>query len=193
MSTYNTGEATDAAIAIYESHQVSAPESPIAYELKEDLYGVGASHRKQPQSSSFASSRSSQPLTLSPSIRREFARATDSMHQSVEAMQIAHEGEGVDVVELANAIEDYRSSVRVLWTYRKFGTEWWQRVVTLAAQALSENMRDEEISLSQCEGLQLLVDQFLSNRHLAKDDVRRAMTLLRDSGFDTLAFFSKQK
>ncbi|WP_345682436.1 hypothetical protein [Novipirellula caenicola] len=115
------------------------------------------------------------------------------MHQSVEAMQIAHEGEGVDVVELANAIEDYRSSVRVLWTYRKFGTEWWQRVVTLAAQALSENMRDEEISLSQCEGLQLLVDQFLSNRHLAKDDVRRAMTLLRDSGFDTLAFFSKQK
>lgn len=192
MSVYPTGEATEGMIAIQDSHQVATPDSPIAYDAKRDLYQSGSPHPTRPPSTSNANGRASQPLPLSPSIRREIDRAIDLMRQSVDAMEIAHEGEGIDVVELANAIEDYRKSVNTLWTYREFGMESWRRVIGLTVQAISENQRDEEMSPRQCEGLKNLVNRFLSNRHLVKDDVRNAMALLRDSDFDTLAFFSQQ-
>lgn len=192
MNLYLTGESTGDLIAVQESRQVAPSDSPIAYDAKPEFSRSISPNLTQTQSASEVGGSKSQPKPLSPSIRSEIVRAIASMRLSVNAMEIAHDGEGVDVIELANAIEDYRKSVAVLWTYRDFGTEAWKRIIALAVQSLSENMRDEEISLQQCSGLKILLDRFLSNKFLARDDIRSAMNLLRESGFDTFAFFSQQ-
>ena len=192
MSDYSTGEAFEGAISIRGSYDGAVTDKLVAYDTKPNDASPRLAQPSHPSLTPHTGSNKSQPLPLAPSVRREISHAIDSMQQAVVTMEIAHEGEGVDVAELANAIEDYRKSVNVLWYYRKFGMVSWQRVISLAVQAISENKRDEEMSSKQCEGLGVLVDRFLSNRHLVKDDIRSAMVLLRDSGFDTLASFSQQ-
>ena len=110
---------------------------------------------------------------------------------AADTMLTAHDGDGVDVVELANAVEEYRGCVDILWRLREFGMEAWRSVIVFCQQALCENMHDEEMTLQQCLGLKRIAGGYLSNRLLANEDVKEVMLLLTSSGFDSLLFFSQ--
>jgi hypothetical protein len=69
--------------------------------------------------------------------------------------------------------------------------EAWRSVIVFCQQALCENMHDEEMTLNQCRGLKTIASGYLSNRLLAKDDVKDVMQSLTSSGFDPMLFFSQ--
>lgn len=191
MSIYKTGEETSDVLVWGDSNSREPAQSEVTYTRDRDWAESTRQRERQTTRLSRGSRHTQQPTTPSPSIRKELAETTDQLRLSSEAMLAAHDGEGVDVIELANAVEDYRQCVEILWRYRQFGMEAWRSVIVFCQQALCENMNDEEMTLDQCRGLKTIASGYLSNRLLAKDDVKEVMQLLTTSGFDPMLFFSQ--
>ena len=191
MSIYKTGEESSDVLVWGESESRDRSQSEVTY-AREKGWAESTRQKERPAIRLAPLSRNAQqPTTPSPSIRKELRETTDRFRLACESMLSAHEGEGVDVIELANAVQEYRQCVDVLWRYREFGMEAWRSVIVFCQQALCENMHDEEMSVSQCRGLKLIASGYLSNRLLAKDDVKEVMQLLTTSGFDPMLFFSQ--
>jgi hypothetical protein len=191
MSIYKTGEETSNVLVWEDSSYLEPVQSEISYAREKSW---AESPRQQVRSESVqkpGSRNKPQPTTPSPTIRRELQETNEQLRLASEAMLVAHDGEGVDVIELANAVQEYRQCVELLWRYRDFGMEAWRSVIVFCQQALCENMQDEEMSLTQCLGLKTIATGYLSNRLLAKDDVREVMQLLTSSSFDPMLFFSQ--
>ncbi|MFO0979693.1 MAG: hypothetical protein U0996_25060 [Planctomycetaceae bacterium] len=187
MSFYRTGDAGESSSIQQVSAYEDSPRSPFtAASITQDRIEVHSSgarvHRGQVTNPA--------TLAISPSIRKELRTSVAALENASHLMESAHAGQGVDVVELSLAVEAYRQAVEILWRYRDVGLESWRSVIAFTRQALLENSRDEEFTISQCHGLRRLVS-FLSNRMLTKDDLSEAMSLLASSGFDTLLFFSQ--
>lgn len=191
MSIYKTGEETSDVLVWEDSNDRDLPQSEVAYARDWDWAESTRERERQTPRLSRGSQRTQQPPTPSPSIRKELAETAHQLRLASEAMLAAHDGEGVDVIELANAVDDYRQSVDILWRYRQFGMKAWRSVIVFCQQALCENMNDEEMTLAQCRGLNTIASSYLSNRLLAKDDVKEVMQLLTASGFDPMLFFSQ--
>lgn len=196
MSIYKTGEeASDVLVwGNSDSHEPNQSEVTYAREKgwAESTRAELTRQRERSVTRLASGNRNTQqPTTPSPSIRKELRETIDRLRLASDSMLAAHDGQGVDVVELANAVEEYRNSVDVLWRYREFGMEAWRSVIAFCQQALCENMHDEEMSLSQCHGLKRITTGYLSNRLLAKDDVKEVMHLLTSTGFDPMLFFSQ--
>lgn len=189
MSLYRTGQSVDSA-------QVEAKDDESSDRYANITVGGpprGAQSTGQVTDRDVSrGSESNAPTPLSPSIRRDLRVAEKQLSSAAQAMEYAHCGEGVDVIELSIAVDDYRKTLGTLWRYREFGMQSWQTVIVFAQQALCEHSKDEELTLQQCNGLKRLVS-YLSNRMLSKDDLSEAMLLLQEAGFDTFLFFSPAK
>lgn len=190
MNIYRTGEDTSEVLVLGVSQAYEPAQAEVTY--AQDEGGNKSSHlrERRPANLTPETRKIQQPDAPSPSIRKALTETNDRLRLAAEAMLSAHEGDGVDVVELANAIEEYRQCVDVLWQYRQFGMEAWQSVIVFCQQALCENMQDEEMSIDQCRGLKAIATGYLANRLLAKDDVKEVMLLLPKFGFDPMLFFS---
>lgn len=191
MSIYKTGEETSDVLVWGNSSSREPDQSEVTYAHEKGWSESTRQSERQATRLAPGSRNTQQPTTPSPSIRRELRVTTEQLRLASEAMLTAHEGEGVDVIELANAVEEYRQCVDVLWRYREFGMEAWRSVIVFCQQALCENMHDEEMTPSQCLGLKAIASGYLSNRLLAKDDVKEVMQLLTSVGFDPMLFFSQ--
>lgn len=185
-----TGDDAASALEWCEHEPAATTTADVAY---------STAHRQRlkiSQDTSLESSRSDSagsrrgPTMPSPSIRKILEQTYGELDSASAAMLQAHEGDGVDVVELANAVDDYRKGLEILWQYRDFGVEAWQAVIAFSQQALCDNMNDEETTNRQSIGLRKLAKGYLCNRLLAKDDVEEVMTLLNEHDFDTMLFFS---
>ena len=191
MSPYKTGDETDSVFIVGHSDSADSSQSEISYKHKYGDHDSTSRHRNSSHQPQSVNSSSREPTTPSPSIRKELSKAMNSLCVAADAMLTAHDGDGVDVVELANAVGDFRDSLEILWLYREFGMEAWRSVIVFCQQALCENMHDEEMRKVQCACLKKLAVGYLANRMLSKCDVTDVMSLLADSGFDPLLFFSQ--
>lgn len=191
MSICKTGEETSGLLVWGNSDTREPAQSEVTY-VREKGWAESTRQRERQVPRQVLSSRNTkQPTTPSPSIRKELMETTARLRMASDAMLTAHDGDGVDVVELANAVEEYRQAVDILWHYREFGMEAWRSVIVFCQQALCENLHDEEMSLSQCRELASIATSYLSNRLLAVDDVKEVMQLLSSHGFDPMYFFSQ--
>ncbi len=191
MSIYKTGEETSDVLVWGDSESREPAQSEVSYAREQGWAESTRQNERQATRLAPGSRSTQQPTTPSPSIRKELSETIGRLYLASDAMLTAHDGDGVDVVELANAIEEYRQCVDILWRYREFGMEAWRSVIVFCQQALCENMHDEDMSLCQCRGLKSIASGYLSNRLLAKDDVKEVMQLLTSAGFDPMLFFSQ--
>jgi hypothetical protein len=186
---YATGDNDAGSIVVDHGYEVSATESAIHLADQKEFRGRSGGKSSDSIQETGRGGFSLPVESLPPTIRRELEQATRELRRAAEAMSLAHGEEGVDVVELANAVQDYRDQLAIFWKHNRYGLQPWQRVLALVQQAISENLKDEEMTLVQCNGLSSIV-KYIENRFLAKGDVLEAMRELKRDGFDTFAFFS---
>ena len=185
---FTSGDDTNATLDWIVNDKNEIPQPEISFEF--DNRSPDSTSGNRGDQGAICDTRSGQPQPPSPSIRKELTKTIDRLRLASDAMLTAYEGTGIDVVELANAVQEYRECVEVMWRYREFGMEAWRSVIVFCQQALCENMNDEQMTPRQCCGWKRIANGYLSNRLLAKEDVKEVMLILKESGFDLLLFFS---
>ena len=156
MKRHRTGDGTDSVLEWADSCAAASSQSEILYDYQYENSESTTTARSSSNPTRNVKPNSYQPTTPSPTIRKELSKAMNCLCVAADLMLTAHEGEGVDVVELANAVDDYRQQLEILWRYREFGMEAWRSVIVFCQQALCENMHDEEMTRQQCDCLKKL-------------------------------------
>lgn len=184
---FSKGSVTSGDIA-YQQSDVENTESEISY----SSMSSAPERPNRMQERAQEASRPASPKVIPPEIRKKLHETNQKLLAASEAIREARSEDSADVVELANAISDYRECVATLWTCRDYGQDAWRRVIALCQQALVESTTYEKMTFEQCQGLIAIAHEYLPNRMLARDDVRDVMKLLKSSGFDPFLFISSK-
>lgn len=184
---FSKGSVTSSDIA-YQQSDVENTESEISYTPTPSA----PERLNRMQERAHETSRPASPKVIPPEIRKNLHETNQKLLAASEAIREARSQDSVDVVELANAMSDYRECVATLWICRDYGQDAWRRVIAFCRQALVESTTYEEMTFEQCQGLITIAHEYLPNRMLARDDVRDVMNLLKSSGFDPFLFISSK-
>jgi len=95
-----------------------------------------------------------------------------------------------DFMELSIAGITLMDNLHDLWKLRKVREEEWQAILNFLQSALVQE-EFEKYTLNQCVVIRKTIENYLSKGSVNDTEIERAVTILREGGFDPFRGISK--